>query len=347
LTEPFRFTPDDPLQQLRLRRFLIAAATTLMFVVLLALCHLKGLIAQRPFLIASSSSFLAITVFYALFRSEWNRKARDPSLTVPMMLWSGATVTYVLYHAGAAAGIFLLMYPVILFFGIFRLRTPAMLMLTALVLAAYAPILWKPALRESQENDYIHFLQWIVLAAVLVWFSFMAGYVHTLRARLRESEHDDLTGVFTRRRILQSLLHEKIRSDRGAGPISVALIDVDLFKRVNDTLGHGAGDKVLQTFVKIVQTELRAIDFLGRYGGEEFLLVLTQTSLEGARECAERVREQTERKTLETLGESSRITVSIGVAEYRSGEDTRDTIARADAALYRAKQEGRNRVEMG
>jgi len=347
LTEPFRFTPDDPLQKLRLRRYLIAAATTLMFVVLLALCHVKGLIAQRPFLIASSSSFLAITVFYALFRSEWNTKARDPSLTVPMMLWSGATVTYVLYHAGAASGIFLLMFPVILFFGIFRLRTPAMLMLTALVLAAYAPILWKPPLRESPENDYIHLLQWIVLAAVLVWFSFMAGYVHTLRARLRESEYDDLTGVFTRRRILQSLLHEKTRCDRGAGPISVALIDVDLFKRVNDTLGHGAGDKVLQTFVKIVQGELRAIDFLGRYGGEEFLLVLTQTNLEGARECAERVREQTERKTLEALGECSRITVSIGVAEYRPGEDTRDTIARADAALYRAKQEGRNRVEMG
>ncbi len=343
----FRLTSDDPRQRLRFRRYLIAAATTLIFVLLVALCHVRGLIPLRTFAVASFSSFLAIVVFYGLFRFEWNVKARDPSLTLPMMLWAAATVTYVLYHAGEAAGVFLLMYPIILFFGVFRLRTPAMLVLTAVILAAYAPILWKTAERGISDTPSVHMLQWIMLATVLTWFSFMAGYVREIRARLRESEHDELTGAFTRRRILQVLEHERTRCDRGAGPVSVCMIDVDLFKRVNDTLGHVAGDRALKAFVSIAQGELRAIDFIGRFGGEEFLLVLTQTNLEGARECAERVRLQTERRTAEALGAAVGITVSIGVAEYRAGEESRETIARADAALYDAKRDGRNRVVAG
>lgn len=344
LNAAFHVTPDDPRQKLRFRRYLIGVATTFMFIGMVALCHAKGLLALRPSLIATASSFLAIAVFYAMFRFEWNLKLRDPSLTLPMMLWGLATVTYVLYHARAASGIFLLMYPVILFFGVFRLRTPAMLALTAAILAAYAPVLWTANPYGVADYPYIHVLQWIVLAGVLTWFSFMAGYVHDMRVRLRESEKDELTGVYTRRRILEILTHEQTRCDRGAGPLSVCMIDVDLFKRVNDTLGHGAGDRVLQKCVEIAQGELRAIDFLGRFGGEEFLLVLTQTGREGAHECAERVRLQTEHRTLEALGPESRVTVSIGVAEYRPGEPIRDTIARADTAMYRAKADGRNRV---
>lgn len=343
-----RFTPDDPRQRLRFRRYLIAAGTSLMFVMLLALCYEKGLLALRPFAVVSTGIVLAMAVFYGLFRSGWNLKARDPSLTVPMMLCAIAAVTYVLHHVGSASGAFLLMYPVILFFGIFRLRTAAMLQLSALILAAYAPIMWSRGPAPVQpDHPYVHVLQWVVLAAVLIWFSMMGGYVHNLRARLRQSEHDELTGAYTRRRILDILMHEKTRCDRGAGPLSVCVIDVDLFKQVNDTRGHRVGDRVLQTFAKIVQGELRTIDFLGRYGGEEFLLVLTQTGLEGARECAERVREQIEHKTVAVFGSAAGITASIGVTEYRSGEQLGDTVDRADAALYRAKSDGRNRVYAG
>ena len=138
VTHVFRLKSDDPRQRLRFRRYLIAAATSLMFVLLVALCHVRELIPFRPFVVTSISGLLGIVVFYVLFRFEWNVKARDPSLTVPMMLWATATVTYVLYHAGDAAGVFLLIYPVILFFGVFRLRTPAMLVITAGILAAYA-----------------------------------------------------------------------------------------------------------------------------------------------------------------------------------------------------------------
>jgi diguanylate cyclase (GGDEF)-like protein len=101
----------------------------------------------------------------------------------------------------------------------------------------------------------------------------------------------------------------------------------------------------LQAFVRIAQQELRAIDFIGRYGGDEFLMVLTQTSLSGARECAERVRRQMELTDSPGLGGQGQVTVSIGVAQYRAGESLKDTLARADTALYRAKTAGRNSVE--
>jgi diguanylate cyclase (GGDEF)-like protein len=123
------------------------------------------------------------------------------------------------------------------------------------------------------------------------------------------------------------------------------MLDIDRFKHVNDSFGHAAGDEVLRRSVDIAQKELRAIDFMGRFGGEEFLLVLTQTGLDGARECVERVRNQTARTGFNLSGSDRNMTVSIGVAQYRPGESIRETLERADAALYRAKAGGRNRIE--
>jgi diguanylate cyclase len=98
-----------------------------------------------------------------------------------------------------------------------------------------------------------------------------------LHHRLRESEYDEVTGIYTRRRILQVLQHEKIRCDRGGHLLCVCLLDIDRFKHVNDEFGHAVGDEVLRTSVLVAKAQLRAIDFIGRYGGEEFLLILTQT----------------------------------------------------------------------
>ena len=180
---------------------------------------------------------------------------------------------------------------------------------------------------------------------MLVWFSFMGGYVHELRKRLRESGYDRLTGIHNRGRVLDVLAHEKIRYDRGAGALSVCLVDVDQFKEINDTLGHQAGDLALQSVAQIARDELRAIDVIGRYGGDEFLLVLIQTGSDGARECAERIRGRI--ALSDCIGNDTRrqVTVSIGVTEHRQSEPLQDTLQRADAALYRAKTAGRNRVE--
>ena len=340
------FPPDDAEQRLRFRRYLVAAATSLMFVFLMTLCYMEGALSAGPFLTASLATLAAIGAFYVVFRTGWNRRARDRSLTIPMMISATCAVTFALYYVGPARPVFLLMYPVVLFFGVFRLTTRSLLGVSALALAGYALVIWllvsSPA---GLVRPHLEALQWLVLATVLVWFSFMGGYVNHLHSRLKESEYDDLTGIYTRRRILEVLQHEKIRCDRGAGPLSICMLDIDRFKHVNDSFGHAAGDEVLRKSADVSQKELRAIDFMGRVGGEEFLLVLTQTGIEGARECAERVRRQTESAGFTLSGAQRQMTVSIGVAQYRPGESTREMLERADAALYRAKAGGRNRIE--
>jgi len=335
-----------PAQRSLLQRFMIAAASTVLFIFLLAMCLIEGALSAGAFATASLSPLSAIAGVYFVSRSGLNMRPHDRSLTVPIMLCATCAVTFVLYYVGPARPVFLLMYPVILFFGVFRLTTRTLLGVAAVALAGYAMIIVMLLLSAPGiARPHIEILQWVVLATVLIWFSFMGGYVNHLHSRLKESEYDALTGIYTRRRILEVLEHEKIRCDRGAGPLCIGMLDIDRFKLVNDNFGHAVGDEVLRHAVAIGQKELRTIDFMGRYGGEEFLMVLPQTELEGARECAERVRGETQRCAFDVCGEKRNMTLSIGLAQYRPGEPVSELLERADAALYRAKAAGRNRVE--
>ena len=157
---------------------------------------------------------------------------------------------------------------------------------------------------------------------------------------------DDLTGFFNRRHLMELLETEYNRSVRTGAVFSLAMMDLDKFKNVNDTFGHQIGDKVLITFSNIIRNVLRKSDFCGRYGGEEFLIVLTQTDLNDAMVFAERIRSCVEESFFPELSRKSKITVSIGLAEHRTNEVIDKTISRADEALYRAKKNGRNRIEV-
>ncbi|MDB5795611.1 MAG: GGDEF-domain containing protein [Noviherbaspirillum sp.] len=154
---------------------------------------------------------------------------------------------------------------------------------------------------------------------------------------------DELTGTFNRRHLLKLIEDEKGRADRLATSFCVCLLDIDHFKRINDTYGHAVGDTVLRTFAKAVESNIRAIDSFGRYGGEEFLLMLPETDLDQALALAERVRIETERIDFTDVSSTLTVTVSIGIARYQTGENVTLTITRADQALYKAKASGRNR----
>jgi len=340
------FPSDDRQQRVRFRRYLIAAGTSLMVVFLLGVCVVAGVLGGGPFAIAAGTVLAFTATFYFVFRSGLNLRARDPSLTVPMMLAAICVVTYALYHLGEMRTVFLLVYPIIMFFGVLRLGTGVLLLVGAFIMCAYALVVRLPAEQSAQPDpNTIELLRGLVLATVLVWFSFMGGYVHDLRQRLRASGYDHLTGIYNRGRVLDMLTNEKIRYDRGAGPLCVCLVDIDGLKDINDTRGHRAGDLALQSIAQIARDELRAIDFIGRYGGDEFLLVLVQTGLDGARECAERIRGRI--ALSDSIGNDTRrqVTVSCGVTQLRQNESAQDSLQRADAALYRAKTAGRNRVE--
>ena len=155
---------------------------------------------------------------------------------------------------------------------------------------------------------------------------------------------DELTGIHNRRFLLDLVEKEKERADRNGSEFCLCLFDIDFFKRINDTYGHAAGDAVLRDFARTVQEQLRALDAFGRYGGEEFLLMLPETPAASAIALAERVRGAVEGLRCTDGERTITLTVSAGVAEYRLGEKVAQTIVRADQALYLAKSGGRNRV---
>jgi diguanylate cyclase (GGDEF)-like protein len=162
----------------------------------------------------------------------------------------------------------------------------------------------------------------------------------------RQALVDGLTGIANRRQCEEALAQEIARSERLGTQFTLVLADLDDFKTVNDIHGHPVGDDVLREFASVLRATLRESDLAGRWGGEEFLLLLSGTDVTGGAQLAERVRAAlAERSFLGRDGEVVFVTCSFGVAQHRGGGDERDLFAAADRALYRAKREGKNRVE--
>jgi diguanylate cyclase (GGDEF)-like protein len=192
----------------------------------------------------------------------------------------------------------------------------------------------------------------VVLVFVLLFeLTKTEGFVKLQRALATINElaiRDELTGSHNRRFLLGLIDREKERADRTGRSFCLCLFDIDFFKRINDTYGHAAGDLVLRRFAEAVQGQVRGTDAFGRYGGEEFMLMLPETQAPDALMLAERVRRviaELRCSGQETGGSEIGLTVSAGVAEYRLGEAVAQTIARADEALYVAKSLGRNRIQ--
>jgi diguanylate cyclase (GGDEF)-like protein len=158
------------------------------------------------------------------------------------------------------------------------------------------------------------------------------------------AELDELTGSFNRRCIMRMLDDEIARAYRGKTPCSIALIDLDWFKRINDAYGHPTGDEVLRAFAITVFANIRTVDRFGRYGGEEFLLVLPDTPHDGAARILDRLRGIIADLDWSAFSPGMRVTISAGVATLNPNETPDTFLARADSALYAAKARGRNRI---
>ncbi len=175
--------------------------------------------------------------------------------------------------------------------------------------------------------------------------------IHQLEAELQEVSalvrEDQLTGALNRRGLDEAFMREEARSDRVSAPLSIALMDIDHFKKLNDSLGHRAGDQALVHLTNVVRTLLRPMDSLARYGGEEFLILLPNTGADEAEKVMLRLQRELTKEYFLHDNQKVLITFSAGVAQRREGEDRQEFIARADQAMYRAKAHGRNRVEQG
>ncbi|SAL18495.1 sensor domain-containing diguanylate cyclase [Caballeronia telluris] len=161
-----------------------------------------------------------------------------------------------------------------------------------------------------------------------------------------EARHDALTGALSRRYFLDTLRHE-VELARAAGtPLSVAIADLDYFKQINDRFGHASGDRALEHFVEVCRAQLRPSDAIGRLGGEEFGLLLPQTSLADAQAVLERLRKRFHHEHCAHLPDEAALSVSIGITELAEGDATEWILSRADLALYEAKSRGRDRSEV-
>jgi two-component system cell cycle response regulator len=156
---------------------------------------------------------------------------------------------------------------------------------------------------------------------------------------------DALTGLLNRYGLHRALQREMSEARRYERPLSCLLIDIDFFKSVNDTYGHAAGDTALQQAARVITESVRGSDVVCRYGGEEFLVLAPETGLEGARALADKIRQAFAERLFGEAAHVFPLTLSAGVAQLSAGESGNDMIARADEALYHAKQTGRDRVE--
>ncbi len=341
-------------QAVRLRRFLLASTTYALGLLILALCSAFGLLAVADLARIGLSFLAANLVFYAVFRSGWNLRFADPSLTQVQVCVAACLVGFILVWGEHVHFVAVPFYSSIFVFAMLQLNTRQLVAVELFVLGTYGVAI---ALRMNRYGGSLDLRIEAIDAAVVVlcsiWFAFAASYISNLRERLRESKQtiealatrDAMTDTWNRRHIDALLASELQRKERIGGQLCVALIDLDHFKSVNDRYGHLTGDAVLQQVAHAMKQQLRSVDPLGRFGGEEFLALLPGASLPDARACAERLLRGV--AGLSVLPDAaSRVTISIGLAEAVLGEPAEGLLARADGALYRAKHEGRNRVEL-
>lgn len=301
-----------------------------------------------------------LVVFYVLIRSGFSLRMADPSLAFLQMLFAIACNAAAFIVAGHGLGVTLPILSVVLMFGMFGLsmRQVALVAVYALVLfgaaAAYTRRYGTTAEPAELFAAYV-FMLFIVLSAT----TFLTWRLQQMSAHMRKQKNqlalaldqiqkiatrDELTGVANRRFMLEKMREEVERAQRASSPLLLAMLDIDHFKRINDVYGHQVGDRALQAFSSVVQNNLRASDTLARWGGEEFVVLLTDTDASVGNICLERVRAKVAEIEVPAGDDRVTMTVSIGVTPYRHGETIEKTLLRADAALYDAKAQGRNQI---
>ena len=162
-----------------------------------------------------------------------------------------------------------------------------------------------------------------------------------------QAKHDFLTGLNNRVELEKHFKEELLRTERYNHSLSIFMIDIDHFKRINDRYGHQAGDNVLKLFADFLLSSVRTSDYVARYGGEEFVVILPETARTKAMELAERLRLKISVQDIELEQTTVNITISLGIASYpEHGNEYQTLLRMADTAMYKAKHRGRNRVEV-
>ncbi|MFT3857731.1 MAG: GGDEF domain-containing protein [Aquabacterium sp.] len=349
----------EPKQRLRITRSLMAAN------VFVACCFLQVYAAYVGFMhmddvIRLSGAIVVNIVFWYFFmRLGINLRFEDPAMTLPQIL-SALTIIVGAYSVtGPVHGSTMMLLALVLVFGIFNMkRKGAMIAGTYTVVLMGVAITYKVITDPHYYPFKLEIAHFVLTAAIVPTISSLAAQLSNLRAKLQSQKdelaaalvriqilatRDELTGLLNRRHMMEVLSQHRKRLERsGHHRFCLALLDIDHFKRINDTYGHGVGDEVLRNFSKTVQAALRDTDVLARWGGEEFLVLLNDTTPELANIGLERARAMLADATLVPSLPDLKPTFSAGLTAYDETEPLDVCIERADRALYKAKSSGRN-----
>jgi len=300
--------------------------------------------------------------FYMLLRSGWNQKLANPSMSEPQMAAAIAFLGWGYLIGGPGAPVALMLLFIILMFGMFTATSRQLIRSSILAGGVFATVFLITATRESASPIQVQMqmVYFSVTVIMLVSVCLLVNEMARLRARLTRQKgeltvalaqikelaiRDELTGLFNRRHMVSVLNAEGQRTDRSQGRFCLCLIDVDHFKAINDEWGHGTGDEVLRSLSNVIAAGLRETDVVARWGGEEFLVLFTETDCEDATVVIERIRLMLSNTVVSAALPELRVTFSAGLTTYQVDESIVATIARADQALYQAKATGRNRTE--
>lgn len=332
----------DSQHQMHLRRSLMASAYALVVAAVIGGYAWAGYVPVDVCLQAVAGIVILIAAFLAVFRLGINRRFRDRSLTMPQCMAAIAVLIYVNIHVVEARAAFSTLYLLPLMFGLFRMRTLQLFVLALPIVMVHGALLTGAHGERDGAAMTLAAIEYVVLTFSLTSLVLIGGYLGELRRRLRfVATRDPLTGLANRREIEEMLTREKFRVDRSGPSFCVAVIDLDQFRQINDTYGHSIGDRALREFGDLLQHLLRKSDYVGRYGGDEFLVIMTQTGLPAARHALERLVQQVREHHWGRIVEGLGLTISAGVAECTPARSIDDVLKRVDDALYTAKQDGR------
>lgn len=308
-----------------------------------------------------ATGLVSVVLYLALSETGFTERFKDHYFVVPQLFVGTAIMLAFTYLAPEVGVMFLCTLFLVVNFGSLR-STPAQTavvwtMMTVGVAALF--LLTNKPLGMPHANHLERFATMLVFVLTIGRCMFLGIFSSSMRQSLYKSglklkeayrrieelaELDELTGSFNRRSIMRMLEEEIARSHRLNAPCTVALIDLDFFKRINDLYGHPTGDEVLRTFAITAFANIRSVDRFGRYGGEEFMLILPDTDETSAVQMLDRLRGIIAELDWSAFSSGMRVTISAGVAMLRANEISDTLLARADGALYASKARGRNRI---
>lgn len=341
------------------RRSLLGMGTVAIMALVLALAAVLELIDPEVAVEGCVALAVIAAAFVAMMRTGFSARFTEGGFVALQMVVVFLLLAYLTFRAQVTPSAITVLYLVAMLYGVLLLDRAWLAAVALVAMVTHGVAIFVLIDTGHQLRLAATWTQYGALVLACAWFTYAAGIVTRLRERLSEANRrlhdaeqeaqerarrDAATGVFNHPHLVESLEREIARADRLDKALCVARIDMDGLGRINQSHGAAAGDAALKRFVAAAGGALRNVDVFGRYGGNEFLVLMPDTDIAGATIAAERIRASVAKEPLADAQSPERLTCTLGLAQHARGGDSRALLARAESALSFAKAAGRGRV---